>query len=86
MELATIFENIPDVQPDITTVDDILATHPFLTINSPYTYYLYLSINKNLPETDIKLVHSIIEKLKKLETETNKKNLAQLKDRDVSPL
>lgn len=82
--LESILENIDDsVCSEIMSIDEIIASFPSLTLNSPLTYQLYLHYNKGLPEKEVKTTHAIIQKLLKIEHSVAKKNLAYLeKDRE----
>lgn len=82
-ELYAIFESLPDTEAEenygIISIDEILTQHPYLTINMPHTYFLYLTLNKDkLKDEDISLVNVIIAKLKRNEQTIMKKNLENL--------
>ena len=72
---------IPDMETELITIDDLISQYPLLTKEEPMLWVMYLKMNEgNLPEEEVKIVEKIIVKLQKNISIMNKRNLAKFEN------
>lgn len=86
MNLCEILNSIPqvkkeDLQNNLITLEDICNMHPFLTMETPLTYMIFLDKRKDLSTEDRNCVFKIIKRLQdnktiKYNQEMEERNIA----------
>ena len=77
----------PERPTDHVSLEEIINSVPYMALNNPATFALYLHYNdKHLEEDEKKKVNGIIEKLKRERCAANKKNIEYMeRDKDKIP-
>ena len=77
----------PERPTDHVSLEEIINSVPYMALNNPATFALYLHYNdKHLEEDEKTKVNGIIEKLKRERGAANKKNIEYMeRDKDKIP-
>ena len=77
----------PERPPNHVSLEEIINGIPYMALNNPATFALYLHYNdKHLEDDEKKKVNNIIEKLKRERSAANKKNIEYMeRDKDKNP-